>query len=445
MKRIPDFIRRFAKTVTLIILFLSVHLSAAELIKDKDLVSAVADGDAKEFQSALEYIKLNHPDTLPGKLIEEYLDDDDEDARERIISALKEYPLPEQSALWIKILRSTKEKRTEIALIEFLSRSKVHSFTIPIAEKLLVPRSEVREKAATMLRQFGDDRMLPVILSLGQSKNPIDRIYFLEALNYLYDVRFQKLAISMLEDENKSVRIYAIRCINNNDVKEALPALRKLTAKDDNNETRKMGIESLVSFKDSGSGPMLTGILKNENSEMRIEAVKALKELKYYPAAAPISEMLLNEENQEIKLAALETLISFKKAGNINGIKHIIKNDKDPKMRIKAVYAIGAVIEENSSREILKEAALDEDYRVRGEACSVMGSFKKNGMSDFLINRIKTDKSRYVRTAALYSIVKINDSKNVIRIFDIYSFEDDRVFKEILREIIRNNLKRYIR
>ena len=319
------------------------------------------------------------------------------------------------------------------------------SFTIPIAEKLIVPRSEVREKAAVMLKKYGDDRMLPVILSLGQSKNPIDRIYFLEALNYLYDIRFQKLAISMLEDENKSVRIYAIKCVNNNEVKEALPALRKLTAKDDNNETRKMGIASLVSFKDTQSGSMLTGILKDESSEMRIEAVKALKELKYYSAAAPISEMLLKEEDPEIKQAVLDTLISFKKAGNINGLKHIIKNDKDPKMRIKAVYAIGAVSEESGSLEILKEAPLDEDYRVRGEACSAMGSLKKAGASEILINQIKTDKSRYVRSAALYSIVKINDSKNIIKLFDIYSVEEDRVFKEILREIIRNSLQKYIR
>lgn len=440
-----DYAKKIFLTVFPVILLLSIQISAAEIIKDKDIISAVTGEDAEKFRSAIEYIKLNHPDTLPVRLKEEYLDDDDDAVRQRIMEALKEYPLQEKSALWVEMLRSTKEKKSEIALIEFLSGTKINLFTIPIAEKLLVPRSEVREKAAVMLKQSGDDRMLPVILSLGQSKNPIDRIYFLEALNYLYDVRFQKLAISMLEDENKSVRIYAIRCVNNNYVKEALPALRKLAARDDNNETRKMGIESLVSFKDTASGQMLSGILKDESAEMRIEAVKALRELKYYSAAAPLSEMLIKEERPEIKQAVLDTLIYFKKAGNISGIKHVIKNDEDPRMRARAVYAVGAIGEESSSMDILKEASLDEDYRVRGEACSVMGTLRKSRPSDYLINRIKIDKSRYVRTAALYSIVKINDSKNVIKIFDIYSVEDDRVFKEILRETIRNNLKKYIR
>ena len=445
MKVCPDYVQTFKKIVLLIILSLSLNISAAELIRDKDLISAVTDGNAEKYQEAIEYIKLNHPGTLPALLKEEYLDDDDEDVRERIITALKEYPLPEQSAAWIEMLRATKEKKTEIVLIEFLSASKTASFTIPIAEKLIVPRSEVREKAAMMLKKYGDDRMLPVILSLGQSKNPIDRIYFLEALNFLYDVRFQKPAISMLEDENKSVRIYAIKCVNNNEVKEALPALRKLAAKDDNNETRKMAIASLVSFKDTQSGSMLTGILKDQSSEMRLEAVKALKELKYYSAAAPVSEMLMKEEETEIKQAVLDTLISFKKAGNINGIKHIIRNDKDSKMRIKAVYTIGAVSEEGSTLDVLKDALQDEDYRVRGESCAAMGSLKKGYSSEILINQIKTDKSRYVRSAALYSIVKINDSKNIIKLFDIYSAEEDKVFKELLRGIIRNSLQKHIR
>ncbi len=431
--------------VLLILLSLSLNISAAELIKDKDLSSAITDGNPKEFQDAIEYVKQNHPDTLPGILKKEYLDDDDEDVRLRIITALKEYPLPAQSALWIEILRSTKDKKTEIELIDFLSGSKVASFTIPIAEKLIVPRSEVREKAAIMLKKYGDDRMLPVILSLGQSKNPIERIYFLEALNYIYDVRFQKLAISMLEDENKSVRIYAIKCVNYNEVKEALPSLRKLAAKDDNNETRKMGIASLVSFKDTSSGFMLSQILKDESSEMRMEAVKALKELKFYSAVVPISEMLLKEENPEIKQAVLDTLIAFKKCGNINGLKHIIKNDPDSKMRIKAVYAIGAAGDDNSSLEVLKEAALDEDYRVRGEAANALGSLKKVVASEFLINLIKTDKTRYVRSAALYSIERINDTKNIIKLFDIYSVEEDRVFKEILRLMIRNTLQKHIK
>jgi HEAT repeat protein len=438
-------VRYLKSSLFSLILLLSLNISAAELIRDKDLVSAITGANENKFQLAIDYIKLNQPVAIPSLLKDEYLDDDDEEIRTRIISALKEYPLHEQSAIWAELLRSEKNKNIEINLIELLSGSRSPVFTVPIAEKLLVPRSEVREKAAIMLKKSGDDRMLPVILSLVQSKNPIDRIYFLEALNYIYDIRFQKPAISMLQDENKSVRIYAIRCINNNEIKEALPSMRKLASKDDNNETRKMAIQSLVLFKDTGSGSILTEILKDPDIEMRMEAVKALRDLKHYSAAARISDMLTSESSREIKQLILDTIITFKKAGNINGLKHIIQNDTDPKMRIKAVYAAGVSVEENSSLPILKDALSDEDYRVRGEACGVMGSFRRKEVSEILINQIKTDKSRYVRSAALYSIVKINNSENIIRLFDIYSYEEDLVFKEILRDVIRTDIRKRIK
>ena len=438
--------RYLTQIIIFFCLVISFNIYAEELIiKDKDLLSDITDGKPEEFKSAIDYIKLNHPASLPGILKDEFIDDDDEEVRERLITALKEYPVNEQSVFWIEMLRSSKDKKIEIMLIDLLSSSKSVSFTIPIAEKLIVPRTEVREKAALMLKKSGDDRMFPLILSLGQSKNPIERIYFLEALNYLYDVRFRKLAISMLEDNNKSVRIYAIKCVNNNEVKEALPALRVLAAKDDNNETRKMAIASLVSFKDTKSCPMITGILKDQSSEMRIAALKALGEMKYHAAAGPISEMLLKESDPMIKHAVLDTLILFKKAGNTNGLRHIIKNDTDTKMRIKAVYTVGAVSEDSNTLNILKEALSDEDYRVRGEACSSMGTLKKGSPSEILLNQIKTDKSRYVRSAALYSIVKISNSRNIIKLFDIYSTEEDMVFKEILRGIIRSNLQKHIK
>jgi len=114
-------------------------------------------------------------------------------------------------------------------------------------------------------------------------------------------------------------------------------------------------------------------------------------------------------------------------------------------MRIKAVYAISAANQEKGSLDILKEALLDEDYRVRGEACGVLGTIKKSDSSEILMKIILSDKSRYVRCAALYSIVKINYPGNVIRLFDLYSIEEDRVFKEILRKIIRTSLQKHIK
>ena len=136
---------RYTKLIIFsVLLLLSSVIYAAELINDKDIVSAVIDGDINEFKEIIDYIKINRPVTVPSLLKDEYLDDEDEEMRERIITALREYPLHEQSAIWIEILKSEKNRKIEIELIELLSSSIVPMFTIAIAEKLLVPRSEVR-------------------------------------------------------------------------------------------------------------------------------------------------------------------------------------------------------------------------------------------------------------------------------------------------------------
>jgi len=430
------------KFFTAIVLAISI-ISAAFAMEQKKVVKAVLKGNSPDYGNAIDFIKENTPPELPSVLKEEYLDDDDEDVRMRIISALKLYRAENIAPYWIEIFKNTSNSRIETDLIEYLGKSGM--FTIPIAEKLLAPMSDVRQKAALALKKSGDDRILPVILRLSKSSNPIDRIYLLEALNHLYDIRFQKLVISLLSDDNKSVRIYAIKCVMDNDIKEASTAIKRLVADDKNDEVRKRGIDALVHFKDTGSGAIIAGLLKEGNRDLSLAAIKALRSLKYGNSAGLLSEMLLRENDREIREAVIDALTGFGKAGNIDGLKKTATKDEDPVMRIKAVYALGDVAEEKSTMDILALALSDTDYRVRGEACSALGKMRRSRPSELLINQIRKDSSRYVRSAALYSLEKINDEKNLVPLFDIYSSENDTVFRDILRAYLRKNLVKLVR
>lgn len=417
--------------------------SSLSAMEQKAVVKAILKGKSPDYDTAIDYIKINLPPFLPKELKDEYLDDDDEDIRGRIITALKLYP-PEQIApFWIEILKQTSGTALEISLIDHLGRNKY--FTPVIAEKLLFPVSEVREKAALALKSSGDDRILPVILNLGRSSNPIDRIYLLEALKHLYDVRFQKLVISFLNDENKSVRIYALKCATDNTIKESVPVIKRLITTDNNDEVRKRSIEALVYFKDTGSGSIISSVLKEGKRDLSLAAIKALRDLKYSSAAVPVSGILLTESDREIKAAAIDALIGFGRAGNIEGLKHIIIKDEDPFMRIKAIHAIGEVTEERASMDILTLTLSDSDYRIRGEACNAIGKLKKSRASSILLNQIKTDNSRYVRSAALYSLERIKDEKDIVPLFDIYSVEQDPVFRHLLKNYLHSSIIKLVR
>ncbi|HOP30964.1 MAG TPA: HEAT repeat domain-containing protein [Spirochaetota bacterium] len=424
----------------LIIISMASSLSAMD---QKEIVKAVLKGKSPDYESAIDYIKINHPPFLPKELKDEYLDDNDEDIRGRILTALILYP-PEQIApFWIEILKETRNTPLEIRIIDHLGRNKY--FTPVIAEKLLAPKSEVRERAALSLKNSGDDRILPVILNLGRSSKPIDRIYLLEALKHLYDIRFQRVVLSFLDDENKSVRIYALKCATDNEIRESIPVIKRLVTKDDNDEVRKRSIEALVLFKDTGSGFIIASVLKEGKKELSLAALRALGELKYSNAAGPVSEILLKETDNEIKSAAIDALSIFGRAGNIEGLKHIITKDKDPLLRIKAIHALGEVNEERTTMDTLSLSLADRDYRIRGESCSAMGKLKRSRPSPILLNQIKSDNSRYVRSAALYSLEKIKDEKDIIPLFDIYSVERDPVFRHLLKVYLRSSINKMVR
>ena len=184
----------FNKTAfaSVLICFLTLT-SASSGMEQKKLVKSVLNGGSPDYEAAMDFIRNNLPPLLPKELTEEFIDDDDEAVRGRIISAMKLYP-PEQIApFWIEILKNSNGSSLEIGIIEYLGKYK--AFSAVIAEKLLAPISEVRNKAAITLKNSADDRILPVILNHARSSNPINRIYLLEALNHLYDIRFQKLVV----------------------------------------------------------------------------------------------------------------------------------------------------------------------------------------------------------------------------------------------------------
>ncbi|NLV66416.1 MAG: HEAT repeat domain-containing protein [Spirochaetes bacterium] len=406
---------------------------------------AIADGDNPRYSRILEYIKQNKPAALVPFLKDEYLDDKDFETRIRIISALKLYPAREYADVWTVLLRNSDDKRIEIELIDFLGLTENNPFIIPIAEKVSAPRAGVRSRAAQVLGVVRDDRMLPEILSLGNSSNPVHRIYFLEALNFIYDTRFQKTVISLLDDENKSVRIYAMDCVIKNDIKNALPQVKGLLRNDSNFEVKKKAIAVILHFRDTSSAYLVSGLINSEERELRLEAVRAVAELKYSSAAHTVSAMLLTEQDSEVKNAALDALYVFKRPGVLEGLEHILKKEPSAMLRVKAAFILGELKEDPAIIEILDAALQDSDYRVRGEICNALGNFRRAKCADILFRVISKDTSRYVRTSALYSIVRINDSGNIIRLFDVYTIEKDMVFRMLLHDIIRSGIEKNIR
>ena len=81
----------------------------------------------------------------------------------------------------------------------------------------------------------------------------------------------------MLKDDNKSIRYYVLKCIEENKLKAALPNIRNSALNDDSWEVRVKAIQILENFQDRRSLYVLLNCLKDSEREVRFYTVKGFE------------------------------------------------------------------------------------------------------------------------------------------------------------------------
>ncbi len=363
-------------------------------------------------------------------------------SRKEALEELKRYPLGAALPLWIEIIRKSRSPEVKKTAIDHVASSYDRRIVPPIVEELSNPFSAVRESAINALKKSGDDRMFPHIINMARSRNPIYKIYALEAIYLLYDRRFNAMLLEFLRDESKSVRYYAIKCIEKNRLMETLPLIRNIAAADANGEVRIKAIEVIRDFGDRSAVYVLLRCLNDQNRDIRHAAAMTLKDFQVRSTAFPVSGQLALEEHDDIKDLLIETLIRVRSSGGFRGLDRVISQEKNEKLRIKAAFALGEVGEPGAVPLLLR-ALNDSEYRVRAEACNSLGNYRgQRGSVTGLLGIISGETSLYVRLSALYALQKINDRSMAVPLFDQYGVETDTVFREKLRVMVRRFIER---
>ena len=365
------------------------------------------------------------------------------EARLKALAELKTIPADAMLPVWFSILEKTQSPRMKREIIEHLSRLHDKRIIIPLAKELSNPHNDVRKSAAFSLKNNNDDRIYPYILSLATSPNPVFRIYFIEAMNYLYDRRFYEMLINLLKDPNKSVRIYVLNCLRSNNLNESLPLIRNIALYDSNDEVKINAIDAIGHFRDTNSQYVLLKTINENNRDVRLATARTLHKLSLANSAYPLSQRLSVETEEDIKDMILEALIRVRNGGNITGLSRILISDTSENLRIKAAFALG-VIRDQRAISILLQGLDDSSYRVRAEAANSLGLYKNPAVIAKLTDVVAKDHESYVRSAALYSLKRINERKSAVQLFDIYAKEQDPLFKELLRGVIREFMSRYL-
>lgn len=431
----------FKVSVFLAFLFYSVIIFAQEN-PEKKIFDELFSSNSIRQAAAIELIKKTAPASLPSLLSSVIVKDRDDEKRGIALDALKLYPKQAVLNQWMDILSESESIIIQEEVIKYFSDVRDRRLVPHLAKKLSSPYAIIRKLAAQSLQKNGDDRIYPYILDLAVEQKPVHRIYFLEAMFYLYDRRFASNLTGMLKDENKSVRIYVLECIYANRLADYLHLVREAALSDKNDEVRIAAVEIIGNFSDARSVYVLHKTLTEKNPELRLASAKALLQINSYVSAYALGTQLAEEDDDAVKEVILDALEKLRRSGNIKGLERAAVSEKKMRIRLKAVFLLGE-ISEAAAVPVLYKCIEDADFRIRAEASNSLGNYRNRQVHDLLISVIKKDKSKYVRSAALYAVKRHSDRASAVALFDIFSSEEEIIIRELLREALRDMIKKY--
>jgi HEAT repeat protein len=407
-----------------------------ETISSDSLLSFVSSDDVLKQETAFKYIESKRPADLPDLAASLLLEQGDASSKKRILSVLQKYHHQQVVRIYLHLLEKSSSFMLKIQVIDILGKSNDKSVVVPVSKELESPFSSVRESAILALNEIGDDRMFPSIFKMAESKDPLYRVYALDALYHLYDLRLFSIVQQLLQDENKSVRLRALQCMEKNKLDKLLPIVRNIGLSDPDMEVRIEAVQILGKMNDDGGLYVILKDLTSDNRNLRLSSAKVLGKIKAKQSSYSISEQLAIETDNEIQIILTDSLIDMRDAGGFKGFEKKLSEETPISLKVRIVYGMG-LIGGPKSLQVLLKALKDSDFRVRAESCNSLSFYKDRSVASVLTTVMKEDKERYVRLAALYSLERIRDKNVIIPMFDLYSVEKDPVFREKLFDITR--------
>ena len=407
------------------------------------LVSDLLSSDPALIEKAGAFIKENRPIDAAEQLKHTALNDRRHERRRAAFEALQLYPPDSITEIWIEFVRNCESLVMKSEAIRYLDSYNSRTLVPVFAAELKSRYHAVREAAALGLKKYGSDRVYPVILTLGESPDPVERIYAVEAMFHLYDSRLSRIMNDLLRDSSHSVRIYAVNCAVENNLDDKLPVIRDIARDDENSDVRVAAIKALGKMKDVRALNVLADGINDSSKRVRLKSAESVYQIGSNTAAGFMTERLQSEEDEEVIEKILDCLILFRRAETVRPLEKIVTGPYNVRLRIQTAYLLGIINNQNAVSPLLK-ALSDGDHRVRAEAAASLGNYGGRNTVNELLNSVRDDRVRYVRSSALYSLKKINDKTALLPLFSIFADEKDPVFRMILERVIKELIERYV-
>jgi len=206
----------------------------------------------------------------------------------------------------------------------------------------------VRRRAIDSMLEFSNLLQEPLLELLRDSDPSVRSAAIRVAASIKADERVEKALIALVRDEDWWVRVNAIETLGELKSKNALSVLVKLL---DDPDTRWSAIEALVRVGDVRVAPYLLRYLKDEQTEIRVEVIKALGTLKAKDALSALKDMCESDAHAEVRTEAYRAVMEIAEANELK-----VEKEAEKLKRKVDLHVEGDVREQPALVQILLRA-----------------------------------------------------------------------------------------
>ncbi|WP_323374673.1 HEAT repeat domain-containing protein [Leptospira borgpetersenii] len=423
-------------------------MAAAETLKDefKENVLNFSKSQASAISEIRSKNRLDLVKELPSIFQNESVEEKVQIAILKLFAELDELDILAPN--WVGVLDSVFQNTTNVTL-----RKEILLLTEKKKEKRLIysviaaftdPETSIRALAYRLMYLLKDDRALPVLLDMSLSKDPLQRMYFLESSLIIKDERIQNQIHKLANDESSGVRKKYLIVINRLGITEKFSQFQKSATGDPDDDVKIVALEILKNKKNRQNISLFYKGLTDPNPDIRRISLEALLLFQDKQGAKVISDQLAKEKNLFLKARMIDLLLDLGNHGGGQGILAVLTDGEEAELRTKAAYAVGKLGVNINSVELTKILSEEKEDAVKWQLIRSLGELKdKNAVSGLLMFARNPREKLNLRIEAVIAIRIINDPDSLSSIFEAYVSEREKTLRMELENTVREilNLK----
>ena len=218
-------------------------------------------------------------------------------------------------------------------------------------EKIAIPKilealsregitTQERKAFYASLGEIGDNRATTALVeALDNEVSPVLRAEAATALGQLTDSRINQILLESFEkDASKMVRLRIV--------------------------------DGLGKLGDQAAIPTLVGILDDEDKDLKVRAIRSLGRLKSQVSVSSLNSLLLNTKDKKIQGEIIDSIGAIGHRSSMSVLKVFLPKINDKFLRLRTILAIGQIKDGDSSKilnELLEDPSLDViDFAING-------------------------------------------------------------------------------